>query len=423
MSRTTSLLLAALIGTTVGAAVLLTSAPEQWSTADLKTLRSLWIGSLPALSPDPSNKYGDDPAAAEFGHRLFFDTRLSANGLVSCATCHKPGRDFQDDLPLGVGVGRSSRRTMPVAGTAHSPWLFWDGRKDSQWSQALAPLENPVEHGGTRIQYAHVIGMYYREEYEALFGPLPDLSALPPSGGPVPDAADRARWEALSPEQRGAVTRVYANIGKAIAAYERKLEFGSSRFDHYVESLSDDQHPRDPNLTEDEIAGLRLFIGKGQCINCHNGPLFTDNHFHNTGVPARPDLPDDIGRANGAAQVTADEFNCLSSYSDAAPEDCAELRFMVTEGEELVRAYKPPTLRNAAQRAPYMHAGQIATLEDVLNHYNSAPAAPSGHSELRPLELSHKELRQLAAFLRTLETPVAAPPGYLEAPREFASSR
>ncbi|HET6566765.1 MAG TPA: cytochrome c peroxidase, partial [Rhodothermales bacterium] len=109
MNRTIRLLAAALVGTTIGAAVLLAPSPATWSPKERETLRSLWIGSLPALPPDPSNQYGDDPAAAALGHRLFFDTRLSANGLVSCATCHKPGRDFQDDLPLANGVGRTAR--------------------------------------------------------------------------------------------------------------------------------------------------------------------------------------------------------------------------------------------------------------------------------------------------------------------------
>lgn len=91
---------------------------------------------------------------------------------------------------------------------------------------------------------------------------------------------------------------------------------------------------------------------------------------------------------------------------------------MVADGPELLRAYKPPTLRNAPLRAPYMHAGQFATLADVLEHYNRAPAAPAGHSELRPLKLSRKELRQLATFLNTLVTPLAAPEGFLVPPAE-----
>ena len=126
------------------------SAPRGWSAEELGTIRSLWIGELEELAPDPSNRYAHDPAAAALGHRLFFDPRLSSNGRVSCASCHLPGRDFQDGVALASGVGRTDRRTMPLAGTAHSPWQFWDGRKDSQWAQALGPPESPVEHSGTR---------------------------------------------------------------------------------------------------------------------------------------------------------------------------------------------------------------------------------------------------------------------------------
>ena len=101
-------------------------------------------------------------------------------------------------------------------------------------------------------------------------------------------------------------------------------------------------------------------------------------------------------------EVAADPFNCLGKFSDAGPDACGELRFMVKEGPELVRAYKTPSLRGAATRPPYMHAGQIATLEEVIDHYARAPAAPSGTSELHPLTLSERERQQLVAFLKTL---------------------
>lgn len=137
----------------------------------------------------------------------------------------------------------------------------------------------------------------------------------------------------MRPEDRETVTRIYANMGKAIAAYERKIMPGPSRFDRYVEALlKNDVVGMEQTLTSDEVAGARLFIGKAQCINCHNTPLFTDNSFHNTGVPAASGLPEDTGRAQGALQVLADEFNCLSQWSDAKPEECAELRFLVAEG-------------------------------------------------------------------------------------------
>jgi cytochrome c peroxidase len=198
---------------------------------------------------------------------------------------------------------------------------------------------------------------------------------------------------------------VFVNIGKAIAAYERRIEFGRSRFDKYAAALTGGEAEPD-TLTDDEVAGLRLFIGRGNCTQCHNGPLFTSNEFHNTGVPPRPALALDRGRLTGATAVLSDEFNCRSQWSDGR-ERCSELAFIVTGEHTLDRAYKVPSLRNVAERAPYMDAGQFATIAEVLDHYNRAPAAVTGHSELRPLRLKPVELRQLEAFLRTLSGPVA----------------
>ena len=397
---------------------------SDWTEAEIASLRSVWIGSLEKLPPDPSNVYSDSPAAAALGHKLFFDRRFSSTGSISCSVCHRPERLFQDDIRLGRGIGTTNRRTMTIIGTAYSPWLFWDGRKDSLWSQALGPMENPVEHGGNRTQYAHLIARYYRQEYEALFGPLPDLSGLPASAGPVPDPQARSAWEAMPPQQQEAVTHIYANMGKAIAAYERLLLPGPARFDQYAQAmLQGDQRSAGKILTAREIAGLKLFIGKANCLQCHNGPLFTDNHFHNTGVPDVPGLPEDLGRASGAKLVQSDEFNCLSPYSDARPGDCRELRYMIAEGGELVRQFKPPSLRNVTGRAPYMHAGQYASLEDVLAHYNLAPDAPRGHSELEALSLTADEIDQLIAFLGTLSGPLAVADEWLQPPAVLAGAR
>jgi len=385
---------------------LVLSLRPEWSKHEVATLRSLWIGSLPQLPPDPSNRVADDPRAVVLGRKLFFDARLSANGKVACASCHQPALLFQDGQPLAQGVGTTTRKTMTIAGTGYSPWLFWDGRKDSQWAQALGPLESAVEHGGTRTQYAHVIAQHYRAEYEALFGALPQLSdarRFPVRAGPVDDAAARAAWERMADADREAVTRTFANIGKAIAAYERRIMPGPSRFDAYVQAvLKDDLAATRSALTPGEAAGLRLFIGKAQCINCHNGPLFTDNHFHNTGVPVRAGVPKDVGRAKGALQARDDEFNCLSPYSDAPPDECAELKYIVAAGAELEGAFKPSSLRNISATGPYMHAGQFASLREVLQHYQRAPAAPVGRTELKPLHLSTVELDHLQAFLHSL---------------------
>jgi len=385
-----------------------------WTSAELAMLRSLSLRSLEPLGTDASNRYADDARAAALGRDLFFDTRLSGNGKVSCAPCHVAARDFQDSKPLADGVGRTARRTMPIAGTAHSPWMFWDGRTDSQWAQALGPLESAVEHGGTRAQYAHVVAEQYRERYETVFGRLPDLTSTPRHAGPVADSAARAAWGRVPAEAQEQISRVYANIGKAIAAYERRIEPGVSRFDRYVDAeVAGTRHTPESALTKDEESGLRLFIGRARCVTCHNGARLTDDHFHNTGVPLPTvTLPVDSGRTVGAPQVGRGEFNCTSRYSDAKPEDCEELRFALTSGPELVRAYKTPSLRNVSSRAPYMHAGQIASLDGVLAHYAAAPPAPFGKSELVPVRLSPNEQRQLIAFLGTLSGPMTIPPGY-----------
>lgn len=136
-----------------------------------------------------------------------------------------------------------------------------------------------------------------------------------------------------------------------------------------------------------------------------------------TGVPAVDSLPPDVGRALGAKQVVADEFKCLGYYSDAGPGQCPELDFMVDEGPELTRAFKTPSLRNVAIRPPYMHAGQIETLADVIVHYDRAPRSPLGSSEIRPLGLSPAERKQLEAFLLSLSGPLDVPATLLAPPR------
>jgi cytochrome c peroxidase len=406
-----------LLGLAILAAACSSFGQTHWSDEERTTLRTLWIGSLPPLPADPSNKYADNPKAAVFGQKLFFDTRFSSNGKVACGTCHLPDHLFQDGLPLANGVGKTNRRAMTIVGTAYSPWFFWDGRKDSQWAQALGPMESAVEHGGNRTLYAHLVAKYYAAEYVSLFGPLPDLSGLPMNAGPVADPEAAANWNAMSSQDRDAVTRIYVNMGKSIAAYERLIMPGVSRFDRYTEAvLNEDYGSAAKILSPDEIAGLKLFIGEAHCINCHNGPLFTNNDFHNTGIPIAKDLPDDVGRAKGVQQVLADEFNCLSSYSDAQPEQCSELNFLVADGKDLIRQFKPPSLRNVAERGPYMHAGQFTTLEQVLHHYNTAPTAPAGHSELEPLNLSDEQLAQIFAFLKTLSAPLNTDPRWLVKP-------
>ncbi len=379
---------------------------DGWSTEEIATLSSVRLSELAPTPKDPSNAYEASPAAVRLGQRIFSDRRFSGNGAVSCASCHQPDKQLQDGRPLGVGVGTGARRTMPVVAAAQSPFLFWDGRKDSLWSQALGPLEDPVEHGGNRLAYAHLLQAHYRAEYEAVFGAMPNLSRLPKEAGPLGTPDQKAAWDTMDEDARREVSRVFANMGKALAAYQKTLRHGESRLDRYVEAVVKRDPAASQVLDASEKNGLRIFIGKGRCITCHNGPLLTDQHFHNTGIAPRVPAQPDRGRRAGIAKLREDEFNCLGRYSDARPEQCEELRFLATDDHAMEAAFKTPSLRNVALRAPYMHAGQVASLADVVRHYSKAPSAAAGHSELKPLKLSEDEVRDLIAFLGTLSGSV-----------------
>jgi cytochrome c peroxidase len=168
-------------------------------------------------------------------------------------------------------------------------------------------------------------------------------------------------------------------------------------------------------LTSDEVAGLRLFIGRAQCIKCHNGPLFTNNDFHNTGVPAEPGLPADDGRLSGVAQVLEDEFNCLSPWSDAGQQDCAELWFVTPEGDQLQGAFKPPTLRNGSDRSYASRNGQLKRWSGAGTAI-ILPRRRWEHSELEPLGLTSRSWRSLR-IPAALTAASAATAELLQAPK------
>ena len=381
-----------------------------WTEKEKAVLKSLWIRSLPSVPADPSNKYSTDPKAVALGRKLFFDSRFSGNMKVSCATCHPVNANFADNLPLAHGMGITTRRTMPLIGVGYNTWLFWDGRKDSLWSQALGPIESSVEHGFTRTQSAVIICEHYLDEYKLLFDPIPpkllqhDLSIIAKPSPEEPELLKK--WLSLSTETRDVVNRIYVNMGKAIAAFVMTINPEPSRFDDYVDAVvRNDPSGMMKALTNDEVKGLRLFIGKAKCTNCHSGPLFTNGDFHNIGVPHPDGLADDRGRADAIAKVLSDEFNCLSSYSDASRRDCAELRFIDTDTYKYIGAFKTPTLRNVAQRAPYMHAGQIATLKEVLEFYRDLKPGQRS-ADLEHGDSNDLELKQIEAFLGTLSSPL-----------------
>ena len=390
----------------IAASLIWWSTRPAWNATELATLRTLALDTLGPPPPDPSNAVADDPRAAALGAALFFDRRFSSNGAVACATCHQPERSFTDGLPLSQGVGQIPLNAMTLVGAAYNTFFTWNGKNDSQWAQALIPLENPLEHGGDRTAYVHLLAEHYGEQYAALFGPLlamNDATRFPAHASPKGTAAAQDAWYGMTDADRTAVNQAFANLGKLLAAYERTLLPAAARFDAYVSAAQrNDRAAMNALFTADEAAGLRLFLGKGHCINCHNGPRFTNDDFHNTAIPGIPGVPLDNGRSDGVRRLLADPFNCAGPYSDASQADCLALRFLKTSGDTLEGAFKTPTLRNVAATAPYMHTGQYPDLRSVLEHYNDGGVALVGHNELEPLNLSEQELQQLEAFLRTL---------------------
>jgi cytochrome c peroxidase len=395
-----------------------------WTQNERRALQSMHLERLGETPPDPSNRVADEPRAVALGHKLFFDVRLSSNGEVSCATCHDPSKGFTDQLPLAEGVATAPRNTPSVVGSGRQQWFFWDGRADSLWAQALGPLEAHAEHDTNRLQVAQIVQKHYRDEYEALFGRLDGIEAerTYPTGSFASDAV-RGFWQRSSAEERQGINTVFVNVGKAMAAYQRRLDYGESRFDVYVQRLGRDDPRASNTLSDAEVSGLKLFIGKANCIECHSGAAFTDGRFHNTGVPRNQDLNlEDTGRASGLRDLLSSDFTCQGAFSDAKGVCAAmtelqrDLDDETKDASRMIDAFKTPSLRNVAQTYPYMHAGQYFTLRQVLEHYRRAPKANLGTSVLKPLTLSETEIGQLEAFLKTLSAPPRAAAELLKNP-------
>jgi cytochrome c peroxidase len=232
-----------------------------------------------------------------------------------------------------------------------------------------------------------------------LFGALPTLEDTTMShASPIGNEAHRRAWKEIPVRTRRAISEAFANVGKAIAAFESTLDFEVTRFDRYV-----DEPTASGILSDAEVAGLRLFLDpKNQCLKCHNGPTFTNGGFHNVGTGSSdPDEPD-LGRIAGLQAVLLDEFNCQGRYSDAR-EGCDELAHLAPEAH-LAGAFKVPSLRGVARTPPYMHDGRFATLREVLEFYRSpAPRDGAMPHELTALpHLSDADLANLEAFLETL---------------------
>lgn len=386
---------------------------------------------LPPVPPDPTNRYADDAAAAELGQKFFFENRYAGplsednectdcgavgmpgdEQVMSCAQCHAPTsfsdtRSSPNNVSLGVLWG--TRNTPSLVNAAYYEWYGWGGKQDSMWTQASLSPESGSNSKGDRLAYAHVIWEHYKDEYNAVFSdtPLPealdpdaeDADRFPAHGKPKKSEEDEdGAWEGMTEEDQHAINVITANQGKAVAAYERLLVSGNAPFDKFVAGDSS-------AMSLSAQRGLKLFIGKAACVACHSGPTFSDQKFHNTGVPQLGDYvpEEDAGRYKDISSVLSHQFNTSSEYSDDP--DTGKLDNLEAKESDL-GAFRTKQLRNVADSAPYLHTGYYETLRDVVEFYNEG-GATSGFvgkkDELMvPLNLTDSEIDDIVAFLNSL---------------------
>jgi cytochrome c peroxidase len=333
-------------------------------------------------------------ARVALGQRLFFESRLSGDGTVACATCHDPARAFTDGRPLSVGIhGRVGQRNAPtILNALYNKHQFWDGRVTTLEQQAALPITDPFEMGSASVGDA-VSRIAADKDYQTEF-----LQAF-----------SRAVNE--------------QDMLSAIAAYERTLTSFDSPFDHFIAG--------EANAINDAAKrGWELFNTKARCNLCHaltdnhqDATLFMDNDFHNIGVGilrhhvvplaqraerelAQGDLP-----AIDIAAITSD----LSVLG----------RFLVTHKQADIASFKTPDLRNVLVTGPYFHDGSMQTLWDVMDHYNKGDGItdPWLDKDMQPLALTEPEIDDVVTFLASLTSPQYKVIGEQEYARQLALSQ
>src|SRR5208282_4895110 len=339
--------------------------------APLKPALPLGISSqLYALTVAP----GQEPTAqlAALGDKLFDDKRLSVDDSVACKTCHEPTKGFTDHrgnsaTSAGVQDKHGQRNAPTVLNAMFQASQFWDGRSPTLEEQAKLPILNPVEMGQKTPEdvVAKVAKIpEYSDAFKSLFGREP----------------------------------TYDDIAAAIAAFERTKYSGNAPFDRFLAG--------NPQAISDQAQrGWALFQGKGRCSSCHAfnvvSPLFSDQKFHNIGIAAHVKNFSELARnalgilkSGDTKQI--DEVAIQTSYSELG-------RFLVTKNPADIGAFKSETLRNIGVTAPYMHDGSLATLFDVVDHYNKGGVPnPFLDGGMQRLALSEAEIDDLVAFLFTL---------------------
>ena len=288
------------------------------------------------------NKY--TAAREALGKSLFFDPRLSGSNGISCSSCHNPGLAWGDGRPRAIGAGRTplGRRTPTILNIAWSESMFWDGRAGSLEEQALGPIQ---AIGEMNLNLDRMV---------VKIAAIPGYRELFARGYPDEPIAK-------------------STVAKAIATFERQIVSGPAPFDRWAAG-------DDAAISPEAVRGFELFNTKGRCSICHTGWRFTDDGFHDIGVPG-------VDPGRGA---------------------------ILPGVEAMQHAFKTPTLRSVAGRAPYMHDGSVAGLEDVVELYDRGGLArrPSLSPELTRLHLTSDEKQALVVFLRTLTSvdgPVAIP--------------
>jgi cytochrome c peroxidase len=365
-----------------------------------------------SLSPPPppaanqTNAFADNAAAAIFGQHLFFDPGLSRHGDFSCSTCHDPAQAFADGKPVAEGTSVGIFNTPTLLGAAHHRWLFLDGRADTLWSQALSPIENDLEMASSRTDAVRHVAETkpLLDTYTTLFGPLPEVeSTLRFPNGARPGTP---QWNTMEPEDQQAITTAFVNLGKSIEAYERLLQPGLSDFDRWVASIETDTQNTEM-MSPAAHRGYVLFAGKAGCLQCHFGPLLTDFEFHDLALPPRDPAAAPLpGRGAGYDLLRKSEFAADGVWSDAPTSTKARRAGNARIGPEHWGSFRTPSLRNTALTAPYMHAGQLKTLAEVLHFYNTLEGQIRRHHHaeavLQPLNFTPTELIDLEAFLEAL---------------------
>jgi cytochrome c peroxidase len=348
----------------------------------------------PPTARDPSNRVSGKREAIELGETLFFESRLSANGSVSCASCHAPEKSWTDGRKLAVGLAEADRNTPTLFNLRGHRWFGWDGANDNLWSQSVRPMLDSREMGMSERKVADLI----RDDG---------------------DLACRYRKAFGAPPSRTDDEAVVVNAGKALAAFQETLVSGRTPFDEFRDALARGDHKAAARYPEDAQRGLRIFVGRGNCSLCHFGPNFSHGEFHELGIPVFKKAGGvDWGRYEGIKRLRASRFNLLGPYNDdprRAPGTSTRHVALIPQAFE---QFKVPTLRNVALTAPYMHNGHLATLADVVRHYSEidptllhvahmyfdplvSDVVPTD-TLLKPLKLTSHQISYVVAFLETL---------------------